>query len=334
MNRPLTIILLFMTCLVLSSLFIIRAYIFSPLNGRGSKIKVTISQGQNFASISKELHNKGILHHPRLFTLLGKILGKEHQIKAGEFIIDSNWNRLQLLKHLTQGQEVLYKLVLPEGLTWWQTAKLIDQNGLASFADLKQAIFDQTLLQGFKIPAPNAEGYLFPQTYLFPHYERKPAQKIVSALIRETLKQCQILAPGLDPKKRHQILILASMVEKETARHEERPIIAGVFVNRLKKRMLLQCDPTVIYGLGPGFDGNLTKKDLRDKTNPYNTYIHPGLPPGPICSPGLPSIQATLHPGNHAYLYFVATGQGKHAFSKTLAQHLRLVRRYQGLGSR
>ncbi len=307
-------------------------YLHAPLKSPGETIVFQIRSGQSFARIVEELHEQNIISHPRLFIWLAKLTGKTTSIKAGEFRIDTGWSRLTLLDHLHSGRVVLHKLNIPEGLTWWQTAKRIDKSGLAPYDSFSRQVHNQTLLQRFNIPAPSAEGFLFPETYHLSRTGPHRAKTILTVMLQEFREQTdEHLWPDKrpTPKRLLEIVTLASLVEKETAVPKERDRIAGVYRNRLQRGMRLQCDPTVIYGLGPEFDGNLTKKDLKDRSNEYNTYAHAGLPPGPICSPGLASLEAALHPEDHDYYYFVAKGDGSHKFSKTLREHNRAVRKYQ-----
>jgi UPF0755 protein len=307
-------------------------YLHAPLNSPGESVTIHIRPGQSFAQIVAELHEQRVISHPQAFTWLAKLTGKTTSIKAGEFRIDTGWSRRSLLEHLHSGQVVLHKLNIPEGLTWWETAQRVDRSGLASYSQFSRQVRNATLLQRFDIPAASAEGFLFPETYHLPRTGPDRAQATVKVMLQEFWNQTD---SHLWPKKRPEgerlleVVTLASLVEKETAVSEERRRIAGVYRNRLERGMRLQCDPTVIYGLGPDFDGNLTKKDLQDRGNAYNTYAHSGLPPGPICSPGLASLEAALHPEKHAYYYFVAKGDGSHKFSKTLREHNQAVRKYQ-----
>ena len=175
-------------------------------------------------------------------------------------------------------------------------------------------------------------GYLWPDTYLLPRPTTNDPRPVILAMLAQFKAQAgpEFQRAGLtDPALIHDVVTLASLIEKESARPEERATIAGVFANRLDRGMLLQCDPTIIYGLAQAFDGNLTRNHLRDSDNPYNSYRHSGLPPGPICSPGLEAIRAALNPEEHDLLFFVAKGNGSHHFSRTLEEHNRAVNRYQ-----
>ncbi len=293
----------------------------------------TIQKGENFTEVVHQLRTKGIIHPWWLFFLLGKITGKSRHIQAGEFLINTRWSMKELLEYLEKGAPYLHTIVFPEGLTWWQVARLLDKEGIVPFDEFKKVIFDRSFLKENNIPGSSAEGYLFPDTYKFEagkdrHHAREVAETMIDQFWK--MARTKLWPEGLpNPKRIYKIVILASMVEKEAMRDFERPIIAGVFVNRLRLHMRLQCDPTVIYGIGMNFSGRLRKKDLINRSNPYNTYVYYGLPPGPICSPGLASLQAAIHPMKHSYLYFVARGNGTHKFSRTLKEHNRAVYKYQ-----
>ena len=290
---------------------------------------VHITPGQSLKEVAYLLYRKKIIKHPQFFIFGAKFSGMTQKIQAGQFKLNPSWSMADILNHLTRGSEVLYPLRIPEGLTWWQIGKLVEKNGFCSFDKFATSIKDRSLLDRLSIHASSAEGFLFPETYFLSRSKKYSGQEIVSMFIQEFWQKTRNLWTGLSFNQIYQKVILASLVEKETARPDEKKRIAGVFLNRLKKRMLLQCDPTVIYGLGQQFNGNLTRKHLRDKQNPYNTYTHKGLPPGPICSPGLSSIKAVLQPEKHNYLYFVAKGDGSHYFSSTLKEHNKAVYKYQ-----
>ena len=322
-------------CLLTAAVFAglwVNQHLTAPLESPGESRIVTIPQGRSFASVAQDLEDEGIIDNALLFRLLGRITQSAHSVQAGEFHVHTGWNRLKLLATLVHGQEVLYTVRIPEGSTWWETARIVDQSGLTTFEAFAAAAHNASLLAEYDIPAQNAEGYLFPETYALPRPQSGSARPVIKAMLDEFKRRTTgslwtEAAPS--PQRVHELVILASLVEKETAREDERARIAGVFENRLNRGMRLQCDPTIIYGLGPDFDGNLTRKDLRDSANPYNTYRHSGLPPGPICSPGIASLEAGLHPEDHDFFYFVATGEGGHHFSRTLKEHNQAVREYQ-----
>ena len=240
-----------------------------------------------------------------------------------------------MLDTLVNGQPVLFRVTVPEGLTWWQTGRLLEDAGLARFEDFRQVIMDPDFLRHYGIPFATAEGFLMPDTYLLKKadvLDLAQARAVAGRMVDNFWRKAAGLWP--DGKKPDAAtlktwVILASVVEKETAVEDERPRVSGVYQNRLQKNMLLQADPTVIYGLGPAFDGNLRKSQLDDAANPYNPYQRPGLPPGPICSFGLTALAAAIHPEAHKYLYFVAkTDGGEHVFSTNLNDHNKAVRQY------
>lgn len=307
-------------------------YMHAPIHEPGREKIVRIRNGWSFDRVASHLREEGVIQSPFRFKLLAKFSDLASSVKAGEYEVDTSWSRMQLLTHLKQGDVRLHRLQIPEGLAWWETARLVEKAGLADFSDFADQVRNQDLLDQYGIPGETAEGYLFPETYYFSRGENRRARRIVAKMLQqfrtETNKE---LWPDQRPEsdRLSRIVTLASLVEKETSVPKERPLVAGVFHNRLDRGMRLQCDPTVIYGLGRDFDGNLRKKDLRNRENPYNTYRHAGLPPTPICSPGIASLRAAKDPAEHDYLYFVATQNGTHVFSKTLRKHNQAVRKHQ-----
>ncbi|GKT33505.1 Endolytic murein transglycosylase like protein, partial [Aduncisulcus paluster] len=222
------------------------------------------------------------------------------------------------LETLTTSSGILHKFSVREGLTWWATATKADESGLTEYAAFKQAVSDPELLAKYKIPAKNAEGYLFPETYLLTRPKNETGKVMVETMLKEFRKAANKAWDGKlpSPAEMHKTVILASLVEKETGDVTERRTIAGVFANRLEKATC--CNAT-----------RLSSTHLTDKSNPYNSYQHRGLPPGPICSPGLESLKAAINPEKHSYLYFVAKGDGSHYFSKSLKEHNAAVKKYQ-----
>jgi len=319
-------------CAALYGAHRIYEYLYAPMQTQGQKKIITIRSGWHFDRISQYLREQGIIQSPFRFKLLARLTGSSSSVKAGEYRIDTSWSRRRLLSHLKKGDVLLHKLQIPPGLTWWDTGRIVDDSGLASFSDFAEQVHNAELLEKYGIPGSTAEGFLYPETYYFAKDKERKARRIVERMLRqfrETTDKRLWKEQRPDGERLAQMVTLASLVEKETSVPKERPIVAGVFQNRLQRDMRLQCDPTVIYGLGRDFDGNLSKKDLRNAENPYNTYRHKGLPPTPICSPGLDSLRAAAAPSEHDYLYFVATKNGKHIFSRTLRQHNQAVRKHQ-----
>lgn len=303
-----------------------------PPDQDGREVVFSITRGESFRRIARRLMENDIVRSDWRLRLLARYRKQGGDVQAGEFALRTDTTPEDVLNTLTSGRAVLYRLQLIEGSTWWQVARKTADTGLVTRQSLDDAIRDPELLARYNIPFATAEGFLFPETYHFSRPGDKDGRELVTLFLETFKSQTASLdwsAPLPIPLTRAQVIILASLVEKETGVPEERARIAGVYLNRLRKGMLLQCDPTIIYGLGPEFNGNITRKNLRDASNPYNTYRHKGLPPGPICSPGLAAIQAVLNPEKHDFLYFVAKGDGSHAFNTTLRGHNRAVRKYQ-----
>jgi UPF0755 protein len=310
-----------------------RAYEFLsvPPAKPGETKTVYIEPGQSFEVTAKMLAAEGVVRDAEALRLLARLTGKGVKVKAGEFEVSTGWTPTQLLDYLITSKGVQHKLAAPEGLTMRQIARLAEEAGLCSAGAFLKAASDPKLLAKYDVPAPTAEGFLFPNTYLFTRKRGDDGTYVVEAMLKEFWRQAEAVWPTDRPSGKALLaaVTLASIVEKETGVDAERPKVAGVFVNRLAKGMLLQTDPTIIYGLGEKFNGNLTRANLEDAANPYNTYVRPGLPPGPICSPGLKSLQAVAAPEAHDLYYFVATGEGAHKFSKTLDEHINAVNKYQ-----
>ncbi|MEJ5243084.1 MAG: endolytic transglycosylase MltG [Desulfomicrobiaceae bacterium] len=305
----------------------LHRYLTTPLDPAGPPIIFSVQRGEGTEAVIARLAEAGLVRTPRLLTAVARIGGSN--LRAGEFSLSAAMSPQQILWTLRFGPPVRYRVTLPEGLTLTQTAARVAETGLTSAEAFLALCADPQFVQAQGIPAPNLEGYLFPDTYFFERPQGGDPRPLVEAMIHRFRAATRDLPTAQDPKALHQTVILASIVEKETALPEERPRVAGVYTNRLARGMLLQADPTVLYGLGPTFLGELTTAHLKDTANPYNTYAHPGLPPGPICSPGLAALQAAANPEAHAYLYFVATGDGGHTFSRTLAEHAKAVERYR-----
>lgn len=302
-----------------------------PPETPGREIVFRIEPGQIFTTISGNLKEAGLVTDTRRFLALAQKQGKTSKLRAGQFVLNTGWTPGAILHELTTSAGIMKKVAVREGLTWWQTADKIQEAGLGTREAFAQAVADPELLDKYGIKADDAEGYLFPETYMLTPPRGDQSAYMAETMLKEFFKNAAKVWPDGLPKWKelNKAVILASLVEKESGNINERERIAGVFHNRIKKRMLIQCDPTIIYGLGPAFDGNLTKKHLRDKSNPYNTYMRRGLPPGPICSPGLDALMAAVNPEKHNYLYFVAKGDGSHHFSATLREHNNAVIKYQ-----
>ena len=304
---------------------------YSPIMStapEGSSI-ILIPRGSTFNSVTMSIREKGMLPYPRLYSYLAEQLKVYSRIQAGEFKIQHNWNTYELLQYLISGKSIRHKITIPEGSNYVQIAERLHSSKLADKEVLMSLINDPELLAKTGIPeVTTLEGFLFPETYFFSRVESE--KEILSAMIAQYRRvfntDFQKRAEEIGMKE-YKVLILASIVEKETGIDSDRPLIASVFHNRLKRRMRLDSDPTVIYGLSD-FNGNLTRKHLR-KPTPYNTYTRYGLPPTPISNPGHASLHSVLYPADKKYLYFVARGDGSSQFSKTLREHNKAVWQYQ-----
>jgi UPF0755 protein len=309
----------------------VHQFLTVPPETPGREVIVTIEQGMSFDQIAGLLYKESVVSDPLAFKLLARFTKQDGRLKAGEYRLNTGLTPMQVLDLLVSGQAILFRLTVPEGLTMRQIAKLAEQVGIGSAASFDKAARDKELLAKYNIPSDNAEGFLFPDTYLFTRKPGNDARQVVEAMLAQFVKHAAKVWPDGLPqgKDLFDAVTMASLVEKETAQPAERAKIAGVFANRLRLKMLLQTDPTVIYGLGERFDGTLHRVNLDDPKNPYNTYQHPGLPPGPICNPGLESLKAAADPETHDFLYFVSKNDGTHFFSKSLEEHNSAVAKYQ-----
>lgn len=302
-------------------------FLVSPADGQAEEEVFVVREGSSLREVAQDLERRGLVKSGFLFVLWSRTMGYSKGIKSGEYRLSAAMPPVKILEKLRRGLILTHPVTIPEGYGRNQIADLLHEKDLVErslFLDLTQA---QEVLQKYGVPGRDLEGYLFPDTYQF-------GRGISADLIIDTMVRrfWQMVEPLLEKARETgmsmgEIVTLASIVEKETGRPEERPLIASVFLNRLKRGMRLESDPTVIYGL-EDFDGNLRKKDLTEKS-PYNTYVIHGLTPGPICSPGLDSIKAVIFPAQTEYLYFVSKNDGSHHFSATLSEHNRAVQRYQ-----
>lgn len=304
----------------------------APFKGfSGDEVFVAVSAGEPSRAIARSLEGSGVIKDAGLFLVLLKLSGKAGRLQAGEYRFAEPASLLAVMDRLVAGDVFYRSVTIPEGLTLWETADLLSQRGLGDGEALRAAFRRGALVATLDSQAGDLEGYLFPETYRF---VRNPTpDEIASALVDRFMSvfddarrlRARELGFGV-----REVVTLASVVEKETGLRDERPLIASVFWNRLKRRMPLQSDPTIIYDLKRRgvFDGNIRRRDLT-MDSPYNTYRQPGLPPGPIASPGAGSIDAVLHPTESVYLYFVSRNDGSHHFSDSLAEHNAAVRRFQ-----
>ncbi|MCG2751868.1 MAG: endolytic transglycosylase MltG [Desulfobacteraceae bacterium] len=306
----------------------LKEYASKPLpEGAGEKI-ITIPAGKGFVPVLIVLQNAGLKISPFKFRLMAMMRGDDKKIKAGEYQITPGMTPAAILEKLVSGKERLYRVTLPEGYAMTQIAEALEKSGWPIRDKFMELARDGQFITSLGIHAETLEGYLFPDTYYFPR--NVSAGKVITLMTgkfktvfsSDWAKRAQTLGMSV-----RQIVILASIIEKETGASFERPIISSVFHNRLKLNMRLESDPTVIYGI-ENFDGNLTRKHLQT-TTPYNTYKIEGLPHGPIANPGRESIHAALYPSDTRFLFFVSKNDGTHYFSSHLTEHNKAVEKYQ-----
>lgn len=303
-------------------------YAISPLKLQPNSQEVVILTKSGLKSIANQLVAQGVLIEPWRFIILARLLHKESFLQAGSYTLNKNISPYQLLLSLNHGKTTQGSVTFIEGRSFMQMRqKLADNDAVKQTLN---TISEAEILKLVGTSKSVAEGLFFPDTYYF---DRNTTDTVLlkrsyDAMQTKLNKAWLNREANLPYKNSYEALIMASIIEKETGKASERPMIAGVFINRLRIGMRLQTDPTVIYGMGLQFDGNIRKKDLSVDT-PYNTYTRNGLPPSPIAMPGLASIEAALHPEKTKALYFVGKGDGSHAFSNNLAEHNRAVVRYQ-----
>lgn len=293
-------------------------------------LKIHLEKGQSIYHVARELVAAKAIDRVRPFVWYARYQDVAHKIKAGEYLFQPGLTPHQLLQELVAGNVVQYSVTLVEGLTFKEFVATLSASKSLRPENAETPLNPEKLLAELGIEEAHPEGLFSPDTYFF-----TKGETAVSLLKRAYERQQKILAEewagrakDLPYETPYEALIMASIVEKETGVESERADIAGVFVRRLQKKMRLQTDPTVIYGLGDSYQGNITRKHLKQKTA-YNTYVIKGLPPTPIANPGREAIHAALHPADGKTLYFVAKGDGSHVFSETLAEHNNAVRKYQ-----
>lgn len=317
---------------LLSTVIWFMAYVWGPgPASEESKVTVYIPRGTSSKSIALLLAEKGLIHEDPRFLVLVRLMNRTAKLQAGEFNLTTGQSPLDLLTELAHARPVEYNVTIPEGLNIGEIAAIFSAGGWVDERRFIEKAHDPNFIRQLGIEGIGSlEGYLYPDTYRL----MKPARDevdLLKMLVARSLSVWRDLSEAaVSDLNRHQTFTLASIVEKESGVDQERPVIASVFLNRLKKKMKLQSDPTVIYGLN-SYDGKLTRANLRNPT-PYNTYTIPALPPGPIASPGAQSLRAVLFPAETKYLYFVSKNDGTHYFSVSLREHNRAVRKYQRNG--
>jgi UPF0755 protein len=320
----LTVLVVFILCAFALLYF---GYFFVSPAGMGKDEEIfVVKKGSGLRTIAAQLEERGLIKGKYPFMLWAYVKGCARDIKAGEYSFNRSMAPAKILGMLTSGEVKTYSFTIPEGLTAEQIADLLESKNFVNKRDFVYLASDRNLIASYHVKGASLEGYLFPDTYMISR--DMGARDLIDLMVDRFWEVFNSVVGGQElPMPVKDIVILASIVEKETGLAEERSVIASVFLNRLKKRMRLESDPTVIYGL-EDFTGNLTRKDLRTP-NPYNTYVHHGLPPGPIANPGREALKAVIHPAETDYLYFVSKNDGSHHFSSTLKEHNRAVYKYQ-----
>jgi UPF0755 protein len=333
-KQPLKRFFLFLTLLALAvSVWLgygVYYKVFYPYQGYAKNAVVRIDSGMPVSTIGRKLQEQGVIASAEYFTRYYRLFFANKKLKAGEYFFDGPLTMRQIIEKLEQGKAILYKVTVKEGLWIGETAMIFEEAGLFPASEFIKASRDSSLVRDIDPDADDLEGYLFPETYMV----RKDisASEMAALMVRrfrENFSNAFIWRSRDIGFNERQVVILASLIEKETANRDERFLVSSVFHNRLRKHMLLDCDSTIVYALKKSgiYDGDIRWDDLKS-TSPYNTRKYPGLPPGPIASPGYASLEAALYPENTEYLYFVAKGGGSHFFSKTLAEHNRAVKKF------
>ncbi len=302
----------------------------APHPGPGASAFFEVPRGRSVRAVLNALRDRGLVRSPLALTLAYHLFWSREKLRAGEYEFTFPASGREVLFKIFRGRIYLHPVTVPEGLTADEIAAIAAEHAGVEPGPFRDAFHETGLVAEWDVKAPDLEGYLFPDTYLLPR--RVTAVALVEAMVGGFRKAC-----GEPCRKRaaelgmsvREAVTLASLIEKETALDAERPLVSAVFHNRLRIGMKLDCDPTVIFALRreDKYSGRLLSRDLKFPSL-YNTYLHAGLPPGPICNPGRASLEAALHPAPDGYLYFVAQGDGSHHFSRTFAEHQKAVERY------
>ncbi len=310
-------------------------YAFSPAQpGSDAAVILEVRKGQGPLEISRSLESSHAIHDSESFALVGRLSRQWGKIKAGEYKVSPGMSPLEIFGVITSGVSIAHPITIREGENMYEIASDLEQKGLAKRAQFLVLVRSPALLQSLRIstqsrPVATLEGYLFPETYFF--NKSMTAEEMIRQMVRRFFQawgEPEAARAKVLGLSRHEIITLASMIEKETGAAQERPMISSVFYNRLKKHMRLQSDPTTIYGIWEKYRGNLHRSDLLTVNN-YNTYAITALPAGPIGNPGRESIKAALNPVETNYLFFVSHNDGTHQFSATLAEHNSAVSKFQ-----
>jgi UPF0755 protein len=287
-----------------------------------------VRPGTSLGQVARDLESRGLIRNAVAFKLLARYRKLDGALQVGEYELSAALAPGEILTRIAEGRVIAYEVVIPEGLTASRIALRLEVAGLSNAAEFLAFALDPASAGSLGVEGATLEGYLFPETYRLPR--GLGVREIAEVLVGQFFEVWREIEPQALRQKLSmlEVVTLASIVEKETAAPHERPLIAAVFRNRLKRGMRLETDPTVIYGISD-FDGNLRRRDLENAENPYNTYQIAGLPPGPIANPGADALRAAVNPAESDYLFFVSRNDGTHAFSKTFSEHARAVNQYQ-----
>ena len=327
--------ILAIVCVVGGALIAFNA---SPPRSNASHHVIEIQEGEPFITVARTLHRHRVVRSALLFRIIGRLSGEEHSVQSGTFHIPAGLNSHQVLAHITTNNQILERITVPEGYTIRKIGALLEERGVTTLADFRQAASDPDTLERYTIAAPSAEGFLYPDTYFFSR--NYSAERVVEHMIERFYRALKEVYPHyhtLSPETLHTKIIIASLVEKEYVDPEEASLISSVFYNRLSIGMPLQSDATVVYiiteELSMPHPQQLFYRDL-ELSSPYNTYLHNTLPPTPIANPGATALRASFMPVESDYIYFVLKGPDAkhHHFSQTIAEHARAtvfyLRRY------
>jgi UPF0755 protein len=324
-RRTFLIITAIRCCLFLALAWYLFCLLAPVGSGRVARV-VSLPAGSGVGKLARDLKDAGIIRSSWHFALVSRLRGQANRLKAGEYRFTDAMTTAEILLKVVEGRVDYRRFTLPEGYSIYQAAELLERKGLMGRDEFVRACREPRLLARLGLGTESVEGYLFPATYNLSLEER--AGQLVSRMVAQFEKSYAAISVSAVSRSRtrHEVVTLASMIEKEAVSPAERPLISSVFHNRLRIGMPLQSDPTAVYGVR-AFGGTVSKADIQ-RPSPYNTYLHRGLPPGPIGNPGVDALAAALNPARTQYLYFVARKDGTHHFSRTLEEHNRAVQLY------
>jgi UPF0755 protein len=326
MSTPLRIFLITLLCLSVLAFIHTCSFLTTPVTPP-KPVQVDIIPGQGAWDISKILQKTGVISDAGTFVVITAITGKARHMKAGAYVFEGNHVPLDIMNILFRGKTLRYRITIPEGYTVYQIGDVVSKTGLLPKDYFVTSTRSKETRDFFAVPAPSMEGFLFPDTYYL-----VPNMTPLEIMAKMIERFRSVYTPAMEQRSKAlgmsklDVITLASLIEKEAHATSEKPLISSVFHNRMMLGMRLQSDPSVVYGID-GFTGKIGPDELL-RESPYNTYRHGGLPPGPICNPGLDSIKAALWPAKTDYLYFVSKGNGTHVFSHTLQEHNRAISKH------